>query len=44
MVSLGVNISNNLYANPAMSDCYIEACRVLACGYSGISTVNKGYS
>jgi len=33
----------NSYANPnrAMSDCYIQACRILAGGCSGISTVSR---
>jgi len=28
--------------NPAMSDCYIQACRILAGDCSGISTVSRG--
>jgi len=27
--------------NPAISDCYIQACRILAGGCSGISTVRR---
>jgi len=32
METLGVNISSNPNPNPAMSDCYIQACRILAGG------------
>jgi len=35
----------NFYADPnpspAMSDCYIQACTILASGCSGISTVSR---
>jgi len=41
MGTSGVNISSNPKPNPSMSDCYIEACRILAGGCSGISTVSK---
>ena len=34
-----VNISSN--PNPAMSNCYVQVCRILADGYSGISTVSR---
>ena len=31
----------NATHNPAMSDCYIQACRILAGGCSGINTVSR---
>jgi len=31
----------NLSPNPAMSDCYIQACTILAGSCSGISTVSR---
>jgi len=41
MGTLGVNISSNPIPNPAMSDCFIQACKILAGGCSGISTVSR---
>jgi len=41
MGTLGVNISTGPNLNPAMSDCYIQACRILAGGCSGISMVSR---
>jgi len=39
IVTLWVNISSN--PNLAMSNCYIQACRILAGGCSVISTVSR---
>jgi len=41
MGNVWVNISSNLNPNPATSDCYIQACRILAGSCSGISTVSR---
>jgi len=41
MGPLGVNISSNPNPNPAMSDGYIQACRVQAGGCSWIITVSR---
>ena len=39
MGTLVVNISSN--PNPAMSDCYIQACNILASSCNGISTISR---
>jgi len=36
-----VNISSNPSTNPAMSDCYIQVCKILADGCSRISAVSR---
>jgi len=41
MGTSGLNISSNPNPNPAMSDCYIQVCRILAGGSSGISAVSR---
>jgi len=41
MGTLGVNILSNPIHNPAMSDCYIQACRILAGVCSGICMVSR---
>jgi len=43
MTTSGVNISSNSNpnSNPAMSNCYIQACRILAGSCSGISMVHR---
>jgi len=41
MFSLYPNPNSYANPNPAMSDCYIQACAILAGGCSGISTVSR---
>jgi len=45
IVTNGDFVNPNFYANsdpnPAMSDCYVQACRILAGSSSGISTVSR---
>ena len=41
MFSLHTKPNSYANPNPAMSDCYIQACRILAGGCSGISMVSR---
>ena len=41
MVSVYRNSNSYANHNPAMSDCYIQACRILAGGCGGIGMVNR---